>query len=82
MPIASKAFVPCMTLAAALLLSLAPTAATAQSVDEMIPAPVCDMLAAHPFDPGRFGRGTGLQQIDAERAVAACNAAVEADPGN
>ncbi len=82
MPIASRAFVPTLTIAAALLLSLAPTVATAQSPDEMIPAPVCDMLAAHPFDPGRVGRGTVLHQIDADRAVAACSAAVEADPGN
>lgn len=82
MPIASRALAPCMTLAAALLLPLAPRVAMAQLPEETIPAPVCDMLAAHPFDPGRFGRGTTLHQIDADRAVAACAAAVEADPGN
>ena len=66
----------------ALLAAAAPGAASAQSPDEMIPAAVCDQLAAHPFDPGRFGRGTALAQIDADRAVGACAAAVEADPGN
>lgn len=81
MPIASRAFAPCMAFAAALL-AFVPGTATAQAPDEMIPAPVCDMLAAHPFDPGRFGRGAPLQQIDTDRAVAACTAAVEADPGN
>jgi predicted Zn-dependent protease len=46
------------------------------------PAPLCDLLAAHPFDPDRFGEGVMFDRIDGERAVSACEEAVAADPNN
>lgn len=42
----------------------------------------CDRLASHPEDPDRIGPGVGRQQIDLPKAIAACEAAVKADPRN
>lgn len=42
----------------------------------------CDRLAAHPSDPDRVAPGVARRDIDLPRAIAACEAAVRADPGN
>jgi WD40 repeat protein len=44
------------------------------------PAVVCDRLAGDPFDPHKRAPGVLLDAIDADRAVPACRAAVEAAP--
>lgn len=47
------------------------------------PAAACDKLAASPYDPGvPAGVGVRFDTIDADAAMAACSAAVEADPDN
>jgi TPR repeat protein len=46
------------------------------------PAPLCDLLAAHPFDPDRFGEGVMMDRMDGQRALEACEEAVTADPNN
>jgi len=43
---------------------------------------VCDTLAAHPKDPERVTDGVTRDAMDTEAAIAACQAAVEADPDN
>jgi len=42
----------------------------------------CDRLAAHPEDPQRVTPGLPQEQIDFPRALAACEAAVKAEPDN
>ncbi|MFC2249517.1 caspase family protein [Labrys portucalensis] len=45
------------------------------------PETECDRLAAGPLDPDRVGAGVLFGQIDAARAVAACNDALHQYPG-
>ena len=42
----------------------------------------CDRLAAHPDDPNRVAPGRARADIDLPAAIAACEAAVRADPRN
>lgn len=42
----------------------------------------CDRRASHPEDPFRVAPGSSRDQIDLPAAIAACEAAVEADPKN
>jgi TPR repeat protein len=42
----------------------------------------CDRLAAHPLDPQRTAPGVLIEQIDRDRAAAACEAAVGLEPTN
>jgi hypothetical protein len=42
----------------------------------------CDRLASHPDDPNRVAEGRERQAIDLPKAIAACEAAVRAEPGN
>jgi tetratricopeptide (TPR) repeat protein len=42
----------------------------------------CDRLAAHPDDPHRIAPGRERPTIDLPKAIAACEAAVRADPSN
>lgn len=42
----------------------------------------CDRLAAHPDDPDRVAPGRSQASIDLPAAIAACEQAVAADPGN
>lgn len=68
--------------AAFLFLCLVPAGVAAQNPDTAIPAAVCDLLAAHPFDPDRIGPGVVSWDMDHERALPACEAAVAAEPDN
>lgn len=43
---------------------------------------LCDTLASHPNDPDRVTGGVPERQVDTDAAIAACQAAVAADPGN
>ena len=61
-----------------LMLSLALTAAPAAAQT----ATDCDRLAAHPEDPDKIAPGVPQPQVDLPRAIAACQAAVKADPVN
>jgi tetratricopeptide (TPR) repeat protein len=75
-----------LILAAALLLVSLPAAAVdfedydygrwSQEVTE------CDRLAAHDRDPGHVAPGVSSSGMDKEAAIAACHAAVAADPEN
>jgi hypothetical protein len=42
----------------------------------------CDRLAAHPSDPDKVAPGVAQKDVDLPRAIAACQAAVAADPAN
>jgi hypothetical protein len=42
----------------------------------------CDRLAAHPDDPEKVSPGVSQQAMDKDAAIAACKAAVSADPRN
>lgn len=42
----------------------------------------CDRLASHPEDPNRVADGRERKDIDLPKAIAACEAAVQADPKN
>lgn len=42
----------------------------------------CDRLASHPEDPFRVAPGRSRSEIDLSAAIAACEAAVKADPKN
>jgi tetratricopeptide (TPR) repeat protein len=42
----------------------------------------CDRLAAHDRDPGHIAPGVSSSAMDKEAAIAACHAAVAADPDN
>jgi hypothetical protein len=42
----------------------------------------CDRLAAHPSDPDRVAPGVAQNDVDLPAAIAACQAAVAADPAN
>src|SRR5579862_5377547 len=42
----------------------------------------CDMLAAHQFDPHSVAPGVSFADLNAARAIAACNAALKLDPSN
>ncbi len=46
------------------------------------PAADCDRLAAHPDDPDRAAPGVAQADVDTAAAIAACTAAVAADPAN
>lgn len=62
-----------------LLLATAPV--MAQGKDKS--GATCDQLAASPFDPSvPQGEGVGFFDIDAPAAIAACEAAVKADPSD
>ncbi|QEN90570.1 hypothetical protein FZC33_31575 [Labrys sp. KNU-23] len=58
-------------------------AAAVTPVRPPVPPPEteCDRLAASPLDPDRVGAGVLFGQIDAARAVAACNGALQQYPG-
>ena len=45
------------------------------------PSAMCDRLAGDPFDPHKGAPAVQFDKIDAEKAVPACRAAVEAAPG-
>jgi TPR repeat protein len=45
------------------------------------PSAMCDRLAGDPFDPHIGAPGVQFDEIDAEKAVSACRAAVETAPG-
>jgi hypothetical protein len=60
-----------MSLIVALLLAAAATGVTE-----------CDRLAAHPSDPDRVAQGVAQNDFDLPSAIAACRAAVAADPTN
>lgn len=64
-----------MTLLSALML-----AAAAQTAP--VTVTMCDQLAAHPNDPDRVTAGVPERQVDTAAAIAACQGAVAADPGN
>lgn len=59
-------------------------AATAAATRAVAPGPVaeCDRLAAHPEDPQKVTPGLPAEQIDYPAAIAACEAAVAAEPAN
>ena len=40
----------------------------------------CDWEAGHPSDPDKVGPGKGSGEVDTDKAIAACRAAVEAHP--
>jgi hypothetical protein len=61
--------------AAAFLLAAAMPAAA-----EEVAVTACDWEAAHPSDPDRVGPGVGSRDVDTERAIRACEAAVAAHP--
>jgi TPR repeat protein len=42
----------------------------------------CDRLAAHPSDPDKVAPGVPEGKVDLPAAIAACEAAVQADPAN
>jgi hypothetical protein len=42
----------------------------------------CDRLASHPDDPNRVAEGRERKEIDLAKAIAACEAAVRAEPKN
>ncbi len=42
----------------------------------------CDRLAAHPDDPDKTGSGVSQNELDAARAIAACDSDLRADPKN
>jgi TPR repeat protein len=44
------------------------------------PGAMCDRLAGDPFDPHKGAPGVSFDNLDAEKAVPACRAAVEATP--
>ena len=44
------------------------------------PSNQCDALAAHPFDPEIATEGVDWDELDAEQAMIACEAAVEVNP--
>jgi hypothetical protein len=50
----------------------------AATIDD--PGVMCDLLAGDPFDPHKGAPGVPYDNIDAEKAVPACRAAVEAAP--
>lgn len=64
---------------APLLIGISAAAVQAES-----PGEACDRLAAHPGDPTRPAniKGVATGAIDTKAALAACTAAVAADPGN
>lgn len=55
---------------------LASNAAGAQTITS------CDWEVAHPSDPHHVGPGVSSSDVDTGKAIAACRAALEADPGN
>lgn len=65
----------CAAFAAAVMLGLS-NGALAQMVTD------CDRLAAHPEDPDRITEGVPTSAVDQDTAIAACQADLEADPGN
>jgi TPR repeat protein len=70
------------------LLLLPATLAVAEAVKPFDPAAYsqvvtdCDRLASHPEDPHRVLPGLSRPDIDLPAAIAACEAAVQADPKN
>lgn len=46
------------------------------------PSRLCAELASYPADPDRVAPGVATQDLDFERALTACGAAVEADPSD
>jgi len=68
--------------AAALAAALAFLSAPAFGQADPPPAPFCDRLAAHPFDPDRIGDGVPHDRMDGHGALTACRAAVAAEPSN
>jgi hypothetical protein len=66
--------------AAALFLALLLMAEPPVGVDR--PANDCDRMAANPEDPDVLAPGTPRARIDLPKAIAACEAAVKADPND
>jgi TPR repeat protein len=68
---------------ASLFLTDADTASGQEHVSKSAddPSAMCDRLAGDPFDPHKGAPGVQFDKIDAEKAVPACRAAVEAAPG-
>lgn len=64
-----------MTFISALMLAVA-----VQSAPAVVTR--CDELAAHPNDPDRVTAGVSERMVDTTAAIAACQAAVAADPAN
>jgi TPR repeat protein len=63
---------------ASLFLTESDVAEGSASADD--PTVMCDRLAGEPFDPHRRAPGAPFEHINAQRAVPACRAAVEAAP--
>lgn len=73
----TSCFMPsCRKIAAGLIALLIAGAASAADPTD------CDRLAASPTDPNRVGAGVGLYGIEPAAAIAACERALAADPGN
>ncbi len=53
----------------------------AQAQEQNSPS-ACDRLAAHPLDPDRIVPGVATSDVDQPAAIAACEPALEDDPGN
>jgi tetratricopeptide (TPR) repeat protein len=69
--------------ASRLAVSAAALAATlGLALPAMAAATRCDTLAGHPLDPHKVALGVNFTAMDARAAIAACNAALKADPQN
>lgn len=85
--IATREFGPALLGAAMLLVATPAAAAEAPRYDAARYSQVataCDLLAAHPDDPGRVAPGRTQKQIaeDFPGTIAACRSALERDPEN
>jgi len=57
-----------------------PAGASPQQVAAAEPAALCDQLAANPFDPKKRAPGVMFSDIDPDKAVSSCRAALAAKP--
>jgi hypothetical protein len=57
-------------------------ALAAQATPAITTVTECDRLAAHPSDPDKIAPGVAQKDVDLPTAIAACQAAVKADPDN
>lgn len=62
------------------VLALLPLLLTAMPAQAQVTS--CDRLAAHPDDPDKVGPGVSQNDLDAARAIAACDSDLRADPNN
>jgi hypothetical protein len=82
--VAAAAFATALTL----LATAAGVAQAGDAVEPFHPARYsqqpteCDRLASHPDDPNRVAEGRERKEIDLPKAIAACEAAVRAEPKN